>query len=77
MLQLGNNAAQNGTKSASVRFLETIVIEVIRRDAADDVMLQPFERWSKLDTFMKAVEMEIVFSPLFIRSVVGFMKQYV
>lgn len=43
MLQLGDSAAFNGIKMTSARSLKTIVIEILSRVAADDVMLECLE----------------------------------
>lgn len=77
MLQLGNNSASHDVKTASAWFLETIAIEVFSRGAADDVILQCFEGWSQLDTFLNAVVRRTVSNLLLVGLVAGFIKQHV
>lgn len=55
MLQLGSNAASNGTKNDSGEILETTAIGFFSRGAAEDVMSQYLERRYYLDKFMHAV----------------------
>lgn len=53
------------------------MIKFFRLGAAEDVMSQGFEKWSKSDTFMNAVVKRIVSNPLFILPMAGFIKQHV
>lgn len=77
MLQFGISSASNEMTTASARFLETMVMGFFSRRAADDVVLQSSEGWSQSDTFMEAVVVRIVSSPLLIWPWAGFMKQHV
>lgn len=77
MLQLGSNASSHGIKTAPARFFETIVIDLYSRKAADDVMLECFQRLSQTDTFMNAIVTRIVSNLFFIRLVTVFIKKYV
>lgn len=47
VLQLGSSASSTGLKSASVRFIEKIVISLFSCGVADEVMSKCIERWSE------------------------------
>lgn len=77
MLPLGNNAVSTGLKTASVRFLETTIIELFSRGAADNVMLDWSDLSSGTDTFMKAVVTRVMSDSLIVLPMVGYIKQQV
>lgn len=77
MPQRGNDAASNAIKTASARLLEKNVIEVLSREASDNVSLLCFERRSQLDTFKTAVVKWRVSNSLFIRTVAGLIPRNV
>lgn len=76
MLQLGNSAAWNGIITASDRSLETIVIQIFSRKAADEIMSECLKLWSKPDKFMSGKLKWILSDALLIHPVVGFIKQH-
>lgn len=76
-VQVGNNAAANGIETALARFLETMVLESLSREPADDVMSQCLERWSQTGTLTNAAVKPTVFNAFYIRSVVTCNKQTV
>lgn len=53
------------------------MIELISHWAAEDVMLECSEGWSKSDRFITALVKITVSKPSFIRPVVGVLKQHV
>lgn len=75
MVQDGNSAALNEVEKLSAWFIEMIVMETLR--AADNVMSECLEQWSKSNKIMIAIVKQIVFVLLFIRLVPEFIKQHV
>lgn len=75
--QLGNNATPSEVETATAQLLEAIMINLFSRGTADDANLECLKGCLKPSTFKNAIEKRIVSSPLFIRPVVGFIKQHV
>lgn len=76
MLQLDNNSASSGIKTA-VRLPETKVMKLFSRRDADSVILECFGRWSQLDTLMNAVVEQIVSKRLLSRPMKEFINEHV
>lgn len=62
---------------ASARFLQARVMEFFSHGAADDVILQRFERQSEWDTLIEVSVRRIVSNPLLTAPVAGFIKTHV
>lgn len=77
MLQLGTSATSTDMVAKSIRILETILLILLCRRAADNVTSDCFERWSKSDTFRNTVVEKTVFRSITMWPIAVFIKQRV
>lgn len=77
MLQLGNSAAENGIKIASLGFLKTVPAEPFSREGAKDLVLEYSDCWMMSEKFMNDVVKQIVSDPAFIRPMARFIERHV
>lgn len=77
MLQHGSIAQSNKVRTASIRFLKRIKIELFSHVLAEGFRSNCLQKWSKNGTFMGAIITQNAFRSFFMQHVSVFVKQHV